>query len=375
MLLDRPRHDDRLALGDGKRFIGGMMDRIITGNSLDVLRSMPPESVDCCVTSPPYYGLRNYGVEGQLGLEKSPEEYIKSMVEIFSYVRNAMKKQGTLWLNIGDTYANRSALGQSSPMKRDRRKLANLPWVGVPAGYKAKDLMGIPWMLAIALRSDGWYLRQDIIWHKPNTMPESMRDRCTKAHEYIFLLSKSERYYFDQDAIREPAVWGDWTRRKERESVKSFPDHETKNGIRSGRVPYGWDTGPGSHRTAEYQTTRNHRKSQPKGSFNGKTGDRAFRKTGEYRIKRSVWTVPTRPFKGAHFATFPEALIDPCIKAGCPMGGVVLDPFFGAGTVGVVAKKNARHYIGIELNPEYVRMAQERIDGIQPAHPSTATSN
>ncbi len=315
------------------------MDKIITGNSLEVLQSMQTESVDCCVTSPPYYGLRDYGVDGQLGLENTPERYIEKMVEIFSAVKDVLKSNGTLWCNIGDTYANRSCPGQSSPTKRDRRKLANLPKVGVPAGWKTKDLLGIPWMLAIALRADGWYLRQDIIWHKPNPMPESMRDRCTKAHEYIFLLSKSPRYYFDSDAIREPSIW-------------------------KSSEPWGWDTGDGAHNTIEYQKNGKHRRSQPKGSFNGKTGARAFRATGEWRMKRSVWSVPTRPFKGAHFATFPEALIDPCIKAGCPKGGTVLDPFFGAGTVGVVAKKNARHYIGIELNPEYVKMAEERIEGV-----------
>jgi DNA modification methylase len=302
---------------------------------------MADNSVNCCITSPPYWGLRDYGAAEQMGLEESPELYIQKMVVLFREVRRALKKEGTLWLNIGDSYWNNYGGGSATMTTGNAgavkaRGRHNKPKSDI---YKIKDLVGIPWMLAFALRSDGWFLRQDIIWHKTNPMPESVTDRCTKSHEYIFLMSKSDRYYFDQDAIKEKAIW-------------------------ASTVPWGWDTEKGSHGTINYNNSKNHRKCQLKGSFNGKTGIKAFRKTGEFRNKRSVWSVSTKPFKGAHFATFPEKLIVPCVLAGCPMGGVILDPFFGAGTVGLVAKKNGRDYIGIELNPEYVKMAQERIDGI-----------
>ncbi len=276
---------------------------ILIGDVTDMLATIPAESVDCVVTSPPYWGLRDYGSENQLGLEPTPEQYVGNMRMIFEQVRRVLKPQGTLWLNLGDSYASGGGTGAQGKHGR--------------SGLKSKDLAGIPWRVAFALQSDGWYLRQDIIWHKPNPMPESVRDRCTKAHEYIFLLAKSERYHFDVDAIKEPSVRG-WAGSQ-------------------------FHTG----KTGDHQLGRSSR---------NRSGNK-----GETRQKRSVWSVTTKPFKGAHFATFPPDLIEPCILAGCPKDGVVLDPFFGAGTVGLVAKKHGRKWIGIEINPEYARIAQERI--------------
>lgn len=272
---------------------------IINGNSLDVLKTIDSESVNCVVTSPPYYGLRDYGVDGQIGLEETPKEYIERLVEVFHEVKRVLRDDGTLWINIGDTFSSYS--------------LCNM-------GLKPKDLIGIPWMLAFALRADGWYLRQDIIWHKPNPMPESVTDRCTKSHEYIFLLSKSKKYYFDHEAIKEDAVY------------KQDP-----------RAGYG----------------RLHYRGKREGAKG--TGQENFVAIKDKRNKRDVWRVNVKPFKEAHFATFPEALIEPCILAGCEVGGTVLDPFFGSGTVGVVAVKNGRNYIGIELNKDYCKLADKRI--------------
>lgn len=292
---------------------------IRTGDCLEVLRTMPAQSVHCCITSPPYFGLRDYGVDGQIGLEQTPAEFVAKLVEVFREVRRALRDDGTLWLNLGDSYANDGKWGGSSGGKHASALYGNtgIGRAKVQTGLKPKDLIGIPWRVAFALQDDGWYLRQDIIWHKPNPMPESVRDRCTKAHEYLFLLSKSERYYFDADAIKEPAVYG-------------------------GTQP-----------------------SAKRGEFNGKTsaiaGREAFRAVVPTRNRRSVWTVATQPFRGAHFATFPPTLIEPCVLAGCPVGGVVLDPFGGAGTTGVVAKQQGRSAVLIELNPEYARMASKRI--------------
>lgn len=295
------------------------MNHILQGDSLTILKTLDSESVDCCITSPPYWGLRDYGVEGQLGLEKTPEEYVSKMVEIFGEVRRVLKDEGTLWLNLGDSYAG-GGRGCNTPKQKSNRGTRGMPDSIVPDGLKQKDLVGIPWRVAFALQKDGWYLRQDIIWHKPNPMPESVTDRCTKAHEYIFLLAKSGKYYYDSDAIKEEAVT-DWTigqeKRKERISASG-------------------------------------------GKLSGGTGEKLSK--GTTRNKRSVWTVTTKPFRGAHFATFPEDLILPCVLAGCPKGGTILDPFNGAGTTGVVAKKNNRNYIGIELNPKYIEIAKRRID-------------
>jgi DNA modification methylase len=307
------------------------INKIYQGNALKVLKTFPDESIHCCVTSPPYWGLRDYGVEGQIGLESSPEEYVTKMVEVFREVKRVLRKDGTLWLNLGDSYASGGMSNPSSKSTLGGGK--DLGAAGysitrkIPNGLKPKDLVGIPWMVAFALRADGWYLRQDIIWHKPNCMPESVKDRCTKAHEYIFLLSKSRKYYYDHEVIKEP--------------VKEIS-------IR--RAEYGWNCDRPSTKNASMNGEGIHTK---------KMGTRFVNPDG--RNKRSVWTVTTKPFKEAHFATFPEKLIEPCILAGCPEGGIVLDPFMGSGTTAVVALKHNRNYIGIELNPEYIKIAEKRI--------------
>ena len=299
---------------------------LLQGDCLHMLRMLPAQSVNCCVTSPPYFGLRDYGVDGQIGLESTPEAFVQKLVEVFREVKRVLRDDGTLWLNLGDSYAG-SGKGPAGNLgkKHNERHMEHTNSSGnIPNGLKAKDLIGIPWRVAFALQADGWYLRQDIIWHKPNPMPESVKDRCTKAHEYIFLLSKSPKYYFDSEAIAEEAKY--------------------KPG--------------GSHDDVK------------QGGFNDKgpipgSGQRSFRAIRETKNKRSVWTVATKSFKGAHFATFPPDLIKPCILAGCPKDGVVLDPFNGAGTTGLVSVQNGRNYIGIELNAEYLEMARIRIDAAE----------
>jgi DNA modification methylase len=276
-----------------------------------------------CVTSPPYYGLRDYGHDGQLGLEPTPEEYIANMVEVFRCVKDVLADDGTLWLNIGDSYAG-SGKGPAGNLGKtfNERHMEHTHSSGlVPKGCKPKDLIGIPWMLAFALRSDGWYLRQDIIWHKPNPMPESVKDRCTKAHEYIFLLSKSERYFFDSEAIKEPVAVSTVLRLSQ----------NLENQIGSNRVPCKIN---GTMKAVGNNETRN---------------------------RRSVWSVTTLPYKGAHFATFPPTLIEPCILAGSRMDDIVLDPFMGSGTTAQVAFENGRQYLGCELNPEYRQLQQRRL--------------
>jgi DNA modification methylase len=291
---------------------------------------LPDESVHCCVTSPPYFGLRDYGVDGQLGLEQTPEAYIAKMVEVFREVKRVLRDDGTLWLNIGDSYfsqtkgsggSGKSTLGPNRDLQNIQFQKMDPIRIGAGrTGCKQKDLIGIPWMLAFALRADGWYLRQDIIWHKPNPMPESVRDRCTKAHEYVFLLSKSERYTFDSDAMREDAVKG--------ASGSSF----------------------NKGKTAEHQLGRS---------------SAAERVDDGKRNRRSVWSVASSPYKGAHFATFPPSLIEPCILAGCPVGGIVLDPFGGSGTTAGVALAHGRKAILCELNPEYAALVPARIESIR----------
>ncbi len=291
-----------------------MNNTIIHGDALSVLKSMPDDIVDCVVTSPPYWGLRNYGVVSQIGHEKTPEEYIEKMTYIFKEIKRILKSTGTIWINIGDSYYNNFGGGSKTCgvgnikalRERGRANKQKHPLI------KFKDIVGIPWMLAFALRNDGWYLRQDIIWHKSNAMPESVHDRCTKSHEYIFLMTKNPKYYFDQDSIREPL------------NLSSFVEGRAVN-----------TNGP----------TDMKRFCHPKG-----------------RNKRSVWTVPTASVYGQeHPATYPEKLILPCILAGCPRGGVVLDPFFGSGTTGFVASNNGRDYIGIEINEKYIEIAKERL--------------
>ncbi len=292
---------------------------IVCGDCLDVMQDMPDGCVQCCVTSPPYWGLRDYGVDGQIGLEKTPEEFVEKMVEIFREVKRVLRDDGTLWLNMGDSYAGGTRAFNS--FRRDRKHVS-VPRTGLPEGLKPKDLCGIPWRLAFALQADGWYLRQDIIWHKPNPMPESVRDRCTKSHEYIFLLSKSPKYFYDQDGIREESIAPAYS--------------ETKSGMRLADLK----------KLGLTRGTKNKSCSHPLGSN-----------------KRSVWTVSTQPCKEAHFATFPPALIEPCILAGAEDGSVVFDPFMGAGTTAKVAAGLGRKYIGSELNPEYIEIAKRRVHG------------
>lgn len=303
-----------------------MAEIILTGDALEQLRKLPPESVHTCVTSPPYYNLRDYGAAGQIGNEASVEEYLQSLVSVFREVRRVLRADGTLWVNMGDSYATRS--GSQPP---NTRNSYGHTAKHTPRGYKYKDLIGVPWQLAFALRADGWYLRQDIIWNKSNCMPESVRDRCTKSHEYIFLLSKSERYYFDAAAISEPVI-------------------STKGNARTFRGG-GAYTGGRAHDNSAQVERESH------GNRENQTGR---------RNKRDVWTVSTNGFHGAHFAVFPEKLIEPCILAGSPLGGTVLDPFAGSGTTGVVAKRLRRDFIGCEINPDYAQMAADRIAAATP---------
>lgn len=393
------------------------IDTIIQGDALTRLKELPSESVDCCITSPPYFGLRDYGVEGQIGLEESPEAYVSKLVEVFREVRRVLKKEGTLWLNLGDSYAgswgnsgHRPELDHTSSYQRGKKteyfsrggwdQRREVPPNQKVTGCKPKDLIGIPWTVAFALRADGWWLRSDIIWHKPNCMPESCKDRPTKSHEYMFLLSKSKKYYYDAEVISEDAINTKMPGKNMRDTRETYgPQNGGNSGLRDLKQRY---------KNGDWPTKRN---------------------------KRTVWTVATKPFAEAHFATFPPALIEPCILAGtsergvCPECGkawvrqikstggrdwhndkmvskgipgeilgdggykrgqsatqlndtkqhvtigwlpscqcsrdpvpaVVIDPFFGAGTTGLVAKKLGRHYIGIELNEAYIGMAQKRI--------------
>jgi DNA modification methylase len=366
--------------------------RIIPGDCIEGLRTLPDASVHCCVTSPPYWGLRDYGNDGQIGLEPTPEAYVARMVEVFREVRRVLREDATLWLNLGDSYN-----GIGGPGKQDGGPIGKTAAVAIEgtcgrriATLKPKDLCGIPWRVAFALQADGWWLRQDIIWHKPNPMPESVRDRCTKAHEYVFLLTKSERYYYDAEAVKEPSSWG--------------------------RVnDPAWNAA---------RAATNEKKGC--GNRNGKSTGFAEWQPDQGRNRRSVWTVTTKPYSGAHFAVMPAALVEPCIKAGCPeqccsmcgagyeritqrdraatrpgkvtkttgdslvdgnrdpkrhittvstlgwapacdcvasgtIPGTVLDPFAGSGTTLAVAAELGRNAIGCELNPAYIALANKRI--------------
>lgn len=326
---------------------------ILQGDALSVLRSLPDESVQMCLTSPPYYGLRDYDVDGQIGLEQKPEEYITRLVEVFREVRRVLKSDGTLWVNIADSYTGSGKGSANYPDNAKKYKQGtNRGSVDKPIpithadNCKPKDLIGIPWMLAFALRADGWYLRQDIIWQKSNCMPESVRDRCTKSHEYIFLLSKSLHYYFDAEAISEPVAESTITRYAQ--------DIGAQKG--SNRVP-GRTNGPMKAALPRYGGKKY---SEHPGQFYRTKSGHAY-DFRPRRNKRDVWTVATTPFKGAHFATFPEKLVEPCILAGSREEDTVLDPFSGAATTGVVCKRLGREYIGIELNPAYVALSEKRI--------------
>jgi DNA modification methylase len=336
-------------------------------------------SIDCCVSSPPYYALRDYGVKGQIGLEQTPEEFIQNLVEVYREIKRVLKPEGTIWINIGDSYNGYKANTRDSDyVGNSGRPIVESGHGLVSKSLKNKDLIGIPWMLAFALRSDGWYLRQDIIWHKPNPMPESVNDRCTKSHEYIFLLSKSPKYYYNAYAIATDYAANTYT---------TFGHKVSGNGDGSGLVmsqnwgndikirkpktwktPDGWDTGSGTHGSF-HRNGREKGKHYPRPGIDNKGGNQGNGGTfmnpssEDYgkANKRSVWTVATRPFKEAHFATFPQELIVDCIKAGCPEDGIILDPFMGAGTTALVARKLNRNYIGFELNPKYVELSKRRL--------------
>lgn len=313
--------------------------QIIEGDCIEGMRRLEGQSVNCVVTSPPYFGLRDYGHDGQIGLEASPDAFVAKLVEVFREVRRVLRDDGTVWLNLGDSYAAQRG-GTHQPaetlaggkggktadgarVNRDRHDGYNPTRNAHAIGLKHKDLIGIPWRVAFALQADGWYLRQDIIWHKPNPMPESVTDRCTKAHEYIFLLSKSERYFFDSEAMKEPSA----------------------NPERAGKLERSFSTG------------------KPDAVLRQDVG-RAVMRT-ETRNRRSVWTVATRAYKGAHFATFPPDLIRPCILAGCPKDGTVLDPFGGSGTTALVALEEGRKAVLCELNTDYIALAHKRLEGLQ----------
>lgn len=320
--------------------------RIIVGDSRTELAALPEASVQSCVTSPPYYGLRNYGVAGQIGLEPSPDEYVAEMVAVFRGVRRVLRDDGTVWLNIGDSYAQGGSGGQSrastlrgnghgggKPLSRHLQALESGDRVSrkPPAGYKPKDLLGIPWRVAFALQADGWFLRSAIVWAKPNPMPESVRDRPTGAYEMVFLLAKQDRYFYDADAIREenaPPTQNRFSRTRKNEARVDVSRHD-KKGI----------NGSGADYTKYSHCGRN---------------------------ARNVWTIAPKPFKGAHFATMPIDLAERCIKAGSKPGDTILDPFLGAGTTGLAAKQLGRKCVGIELNPDYARLARERVHGVDP---------
>lgn len=310
-----------------------MINQVIIGDSFQVLKTLESNSVDCCVTSPPYYGLRDYGVNGQLGQEKTPELFIENLVKVFREVRRVLKDEGTLWINIGDSYwGGKGMSGSNSPLQAETRskggQTLNKPYQhiggkdkmrptdGKHPEIKPKDLIGIPWMLAFALRADGWYLRQDIIWSKTNCMPESVKDRCTNSHEYIFLFSKSKKYYFDQ--IKEPTISNNPNiRNRDISKLNTTPGRSRMNGL----VHNNYDS----------------------------------------RNKRSVWNVPTSNYQGSHYAVFPKELIVDCIKAGCPKGGIVIDPFIGSGTTDEVAEILGRNWIGIDLDNRNLSLIQSRL--------------
>ena len=310
-------------------------DTIINRDALYALRELPEESVHCCVTSPPYYALRDYGLDMQIGREDTPEQYIDRLTEVFRELRRVLRSDGTLWLNIADTYCGTGNKGYhadpKNPKGRNGQQIARNNRV---SGCKQKDLIGIPWLLAFALRADGWYLRSDIIWQKENPMPESVKDRCARCYEHIFLFSKSQKYFFDYKAISEP--------------IAPATAERLKRGMKGGNK-YGKPV-PGQPQPQSINRPREH-------------GEIKDADINPLRNKRDVWKINTVPFKGGHYAAYPPKLVETCLLAGCPEGGIVLDPFMGSGTTGMVAAQMGRHFIGIELNPEYTELAYKRIGG------------
>jgi DNA modification methylase len=333
--------------------------RIIEGNCRAILAALPEESVQMCVTSPPYFGLRDYGHDAQIGLEPTPDKFVAALVQVFREVRRVLRDDGTVWLNLGDSYAASGGIGggmgrltlNRSP-KRHGLGREHRPGAGAA---KHKDLLGIPWMTAFALRADGWYLRSDVIWAKPNPMPESVTDRPTKAHEYLFLLTKRARYFYDADAIREDAK--DWTTGGPGTGIADTADrYGAGNGGNGGLA----------------KLAERYKGSRAESDYMAPTGERHTAVANGGRNRRSVWTVATQPYAGAHFATFPPKLVEPCILAGSREGDTVLDPFSGSGTTGMVALRHDRSYIGIELNPDYVELSRRRITDDSPLINSTS---
>lgn len=318
-----------------KELIPIQLDTIYTGDCLELLRTLPDESVHCCITSPPYYALRDYGMEEQIGRETTPKEYISRLTDVFTEVRRVLRSDGTLWLNISDTYAGKGNQGDfvdpKNPHGRNGQAVALNNKV---EGCKPKDMIGIPWMLAFALRDSGWYLRNDIIWMKENPMPESVKDRCARCYKHIFLFSKSKKYFFDYKAISEP--------------IAPATAQRLKRGMKGGNK-FGCAI-PGQAQQQTINRPREH-------------GEITDDMINPLRNKRDVWIINTIPFKGKHYAAYPPKLVETCLLAGCPEDGTVLDPFMGSGTTGMVAKQFNRYYVGIELNPEFAELAEARIRG------------
>lgn len=331
------------------------LNKIYCESNLETLARMEDESIDCCVTSPPYYGLRDYGVDGQIGLEETPQEFVAKLVDVFTEVRRALKKDGTCWINLGDSYfssqnSNRNgATGSMGGKTRGGGEYKTQKRNSGDWNLKQKDLCGMPWRVALALQDAGWWLRQDIIWAKPNPMPESVTDRCTKAHEYLFLLTKSPRYFYNADAIREPLA---------AKTLTTFG----ANSKPSGNDALGGVKSDNWHSTVSVRRPRLRGHARPHTGFNGKW-DLMTKEEQQFAgaNKRSVWTIATEAYPEAHFATYPEKLIEPCILAGSREDGIIYDPFFGSGTTGVVAYKLGRTFIGSEINPEYVELANKRL--------------
>ena len=310
-------------------------DRIYCGDALTVLKTLPDSSVNCCVTSPPYYALRDYGMADQIGREETPALYVERLTSIFREVRRVLTPDGTLWLNIADTYAGKGNQGEALDPKYPNGRTGQIVALnGKVEGCTAKDMIGVPWLLASALRADGWYLRSDIIWMKANPMPESTKDRPSRCYEHIFLFSKSKKYFFDYKAISEP--------------IAPATAERLKRGMKGGNK-YGKPV-PGQPQPQSINRPREH-------------GEIKDADINPLRNKRDVWKINTVPFKGGHYAAYPPKLVETCLLAGCPEGGIVLDPFMGSGTTGMVAAQMGRHFVGIELNPEYTELAYKRIGG------------
>lgn len=308
-------------------------DRILCGDALEMLRTLPDNSVHCCVTSPPYYVLRDYGVDGQIGREDTPAQYVARLTDVFSEVRRVLRPSGTLWLNIADTYAGKGNQGDSVDPKYPNGRTGQTVAINRRVeGCKAKDMIGIPWMLAFALRDSGWYLRSDIIWMKANPMPESCKDRPSRCYEHVFLLTKSRSYYYDAAAIAEPVAESTPMRMR-----RKFGKNKYSAGIPGQAHQHLNDYRPNGYAEEDIPLLRN---------------------------KRDVWQINSVPYKGAHFAAYPPKLVETCLLGGCPQDGIVLDPFLGSGTTAAVAKQMGRHYIGIELNPDYCELAKQRIGGV-----------